>query len=456
MKEQKQLASERIPVCSPLASLIRAGEVAPIGQLQFEDTVTDVEGEEKKKVFDVEVNDEEKIDTKETDFQDSRGSLETGEQCSFETLSESFEELDTSVLQHFVGIPDFNLPIDSKYPLVVHTPCGYHCTDGWDLIEAAKAAGTSSITCHVKYLKDHSEDELAMRKAAGRVKPEAGLAGYGETVRNVKYLERRLLASNSDLKVFCHGGARRGDVFTNNTEDNLRKVLSTRLGRSVTTINQFLNHGVSLNDESLNLLASENTPKEFFEKAQAAKRIQITVMKSNRTSDEDITAEISTRMLEWFKEYKATGKVTPIWNEGVTDTQPDSGRRKISKGVSRNSRVAKFEKPEVLAADDVVDDDIEPLQEPTEREIMEEVLSNPTRVDTLEEQEDSTPEEQEDSDSFQKVKVDIEGLAQRLLAVVTLDDPDLFWERIVEETTLLSRISLRAAFFRKEATPLEH
>ena len=44
MKEQKQLASERISVCSPLASFIRAEEIAPIGQLQFEDTMMDVEG----------------------------------------------------------------------------------------------------------------------------------------------------------------------------------------------------------------------------------------------------------------------------------------------------------------------------------------------------------------------------------------------------------------------------
>jgi hypothetical protein len=447
MKEEKQLVSESISICSPLARFIRAEEIAPIGQLQFEDTVMDVEGQEKDKVFEEEVNDEEKIDTKETDFQDSRGSLETEEQCSLETLEEKFEQVNIDVLQHFVGIPDFNLPIDSKYPFVVHTPCGYHCTDGWGLVETAKAAGRSSITCHVKYLKDHSEDELAMRKAAGRVKPEAGIASYGETVRNVKYLERRLLA-NSDLKVFCHGGARRGDVFTNNTEDNLRKVLSLRLGRSVTTINLFLNHGAFLSDETLNFLASENTSKDFFEKAQAAKRMLITAMKGNRVSSEDITAEISRKMVNWYGEYNLTGKITPVWIQSETDTETGSRKRRVSTGASRNHQVPKFEEPQDYDADDTPDDDIEPLEETTEAEIMEEVPSNPKEVDTL--------EHQENSDSFEKVKSDTDELAQRLLAAVALDDPDLFWERIVEETTLLSRISLRAAFFRKEATILEH
>jgi hypothetical protein len=451
MKDEKsQLVSEAMSFCSPMASFIRAEEIAPIGQLQFEDTVMDVDGQEKDNIFEEEVNDEEKIETKETDFQDSRGSLETEEQCSLETLSESFEELDISVLEHFVGIPDFNLPIDSKYPFVAHTPCGYHCTDGWGLVEAAIAAGRSSITCHVKYLKDHSEDELAMRKAAGRIKPEAGIASYGETVRNVKYLERRLLA-NSDLKVFCHGGARRGDVFTNNTEDNLRKVLSIRLGRSVTTINLFLNHGAFLSDETLNFLASENTVKEFFEKAQAAKRTLITAMKGNRVSDEDITAQISRKMVDWHGEYNLTGKITPVWNSSETNTETGSERRSISTRSPRNHQVPKPEAIRDSDADDAFDDDIEPLQEPTEAEIMEEVLSNPKVVDTLEEQGDSTLEQHEDSDSFEKVKSDTEELAQRLLAAVTLDDPELFYEQIVEEVAFLHRISLRARVFGKEA-----
>ena len=71
------------------------------------------------------------------------------------------------------------------------------------------------------------------------------------------------------------------------------------------------------------------------------------------------------------------------------------------------------------------------------------MLSNPRGVDPL--------EEQEDSDSFEKVKSDTEELAHRLLAAVTLDDPELFYEQIVEEVACLGRISLRARVFGKEA-----
>ena len=208
MKEEKQSVSEAMSICSPMASFIRAEGIAPIGQ--FEDALMDVEGQEKDKIFEEEVNDEEKIDTKETDFQDSRGSLETEEQCSLETVDEKFEPLNVDVIEHFTDIPDYNTPCDCKYPLVTHTPSGFYCTDGWTLIQAAKEAGRTSIICDVEYLENHSDDELAIRKVAGRVKPKAGIASYGETVRNAKYLERRLLASNSDLKVFCHGAPDEG------------------------------------------------------------------------------------------------------------------------------------------------------------------------------------------------------------------------------------------------------
>jgi hypothetical protein len=207
-----------------------------------------------------------------------------------------------------------------------------------------------------------------------------------------------------------------------------------------------------LSDETLNFLASENTVKEFFEKAQTAKRTLITAMKSSRSSDEDITAEISRKMVDWHGEYNLTGKITPVWIQSETDTETGSRKRKVSTETSKNHQAPKFEEPQDSDADDALDDDTEPLQEPTEAEIMEEVLSNPTRVDKLEEQEDSTPEEQKDSDSFEKVKADVEESAKRLLAAVALDDPNLFYEKIVEEMACLHRISLRARVFGKEAT----
>ncbi len=445
---KSELISEAMSFCSPMASLIRAEGITQIhrdtiDQFEFE-TVMDAENPKEKNTFEEDRIDKETLSTEKTDFQDSLGGLIESETHSpFETVDERFEELDIEVIEHFTGIPDYNTPPDSKYPFVVKTPSGYYCTDGWCWIEAARANGKNRITCNVKYLREHSDKELAIRKAALRVKPEAGPASYGEVVRNTDYLEREFLASNEDLKVYCHGGARKGEAFTKNTEDNVRKVLSLRLGRSATTINQFLNHGAFLNDETLNFLASENTPKEFFEKAQINKRTEITAMKSSRASDEDITAQISRKMVAWYGEYKAMGKIKSVWNEKETDTETGSGGRRVGKRSSRNPRVAESDETLVSATDDAVDDDIEPFEETGEAETSDEPVLDPWQG--------NAEKEQEGTDSFEKVKGDTNELAQRLTLAVTLDDPDLFWERIVEETTSLSRISLRAAYFRKEA-----
>jgi len=449
MKKKSQSISDQMVFCQTLPLAIEAGGSAQIvgdaiDQFEFK-MVKDVESQDKENSFEETVVDDEKIGTEKTDLQDSGGVLIESEVHSpYETVDERFEELDIEAIEHFTGIPDYNTPPDSKYPFVVKTPSGYYCTDGWCWIEAARANGKNRITCNVKYLREHSDKELAIRKAALRVRPEAGPASYGEVVRNTDYLEREFLASNEDLKVYCHGGARKGAAFTKNTEDNVRKVLSLRLGRSVTTINQFLNHGAFLNDETLNFLAAENSPKEFFEKAQINKRAEITAMKTNRASDEKITAEISTRMLEWFKEYKATGKITPVWNEKETDTETGSAMRRISTGFSRNHRVRKSDGPQALAIDDVFDNHIEPIPEATEAETEEESAFDSWQGDEA--------EDQEDSDSLEKVRRDTEDLARRLLEAVALDDPELFYEQIVEEVASLHRISLRARVFGKEAT----
>ena len=447
-RKKSQSLNESISICSPMASFIRAEGIAPIGQFDYE-TVMDVKNQEEERSFQEDRKDTETVSTEENRPSRLPGVLiQSQEDSPYKTVDEKFEELAIDVIEHFTEIPDFNTPCDCRYPLVVHTPSGYYCTDGWSFVEAAKAAGRPSITCDVEYLEDHSEAELALRKTAGRVKPRAGIASYGENVRNIDYTKRKLLESNQDLKTFSHGGVRKGQAFTNNTEDNLRKVLSIRLGRSPTTINQFLNHGAFLRDETLNFLASENTPKEFFEKAQTAKRTQINALKSSRASDEAITAEISQKIVDWYGEYKETGKIIPVWSVSETDTETGSGCRRVGTRSLRNPRVVESDETLVSAIDDAVDDDFEPLEETAEAETSDEPVFDPWQGNRV--------EDQKDSDSLEKVRGDVEELAQRLLAAVALDDPDLFWERIVEETTLLSRISLRAAFFRKEATVLEH
>lgn len=453
MKKKIQSLSEQMTFCSPLPSLMGAEGTAQIiedsiSKFEFK-PLTDVENQTKENSFEEDTRDIETVDTEKNRPSKLLGALiQPQEDSPYGTIDERFEDLDIDVIEHFTEIPDFNRPCDCRYPLVVRTPSGYYCTDGWSFVEAAKAAGRLSIKCNVEYLENHSEVELALRKTADRLKPRAGIASYGENVRNTNYVKRKLLESNQDLKVFCHGGARKGEAFTNNTEDNARKVLSIRLGRSPKTINQFLNHADFLNQETLDLLASENAPKEFFEEAQPSKRIELKTLNSRRASNDEITIQISRKMVDWYGEYKATGKINPPWNETETAIETGFEKKRIFTGSSRNPRVAKSDRPKVSSKEDAVDHDGEHFEETTEAKISDESAFDPWQGNAV--------EEQEGTDSFEKVKGDTDELAQRLLSAVTLDDPDLFWERIVEETTSLSRISLRAAFFRKEATVLEH
>jgi hypothetical protein len=441
MKDEKQLVSEAMSFCSPLASLMAAEGTVPIGQFQF-DTVMDVENQEKENLFQKNTSDKETIDTGSTDFQPSLGVLiESDEHSPYETADERFEEVPIDSIQPFGIIPDYIAPTDLKYPVVVMTPSGYVCLDGWNLIEDAKANGKMVVKCYVECISEHCDEELAIRKVSLREKPRGGISSYAETVRNTKYLKEILSASNKDLKVFHHGGSRKGESFTSSKQENVTKVLSFRLGKSISTIGQYLNHGLYLNDETLNFLAEKKADKDFFEKAQIHKRTEINAKKSQRVSDDEITTQISGKMVDWYGEHKVAGKITPVWNEIETDTETGSGRRGIST-VSRNPRVTKSDGPQALAIDDVIDGDVEPLEETIKTEASEESILDPWQGNKV--------EDQEDLDSLEKVKGDIEELAQRLLAAVTLDDPDLFWERIVEEMTCLSRISLRAAFFRKE------
>lgn len=219
------------------------------------------------------------IQTKDN-HQASQGGL-INHQPSFllETLEEKIEEVSVCDIQHFEIVPDYVTPTDSIYPFVVKTPSSTYCIDGWNLVEMATAEGKSSVTCKTEYISEHSDEELAIRKVALRIKPRGGTGSYAETVRNTHFLEKILLASDKDLRVFHWGGDRKGEGFINNRHDSVREVLLSRLGKSVSTINQFLNHADYLDDETLNFLASQiasqRVKKGFFEEAQKNKRVEI-------------------------------------------------------------------------------------------------------------------------------------------------------------------------------------
>jgi hypothetical protein len=338
--------------------------------------------------------------------QDSQGGLIRHDQpFLFETLEEKIEEVNVSDIQHFTTIPDYVTLADSKYPFVVKTPSSMNCIDGWHLVEEAVAQGKSTVTCKVEFIAEHSDEELAIRKVALRIKPKGGTGSYAEIVRNTQCLEKILLASDKDLRVFHHGGDRKGEGFINNRQENVREILSFRLGKSVSTINQFLNHARFLDDETLNFFASQKVEKDFFEEAQKTKRVEIIRMKGERKSDADITVQISNDVGKWYQEYLQSGKIQPIMATQETDAKVENNH------------------PEIQTP-----------QEPEPRLTVPKVF-NPCYG--------NASGAGDEEDSLEKVKREFKLSAQKLLEAFDLSDLDEFERRITENLKHLCRIPQR-------------
>lgn len=221
----------------------------------------------------------------------------------YATCWEEISEIELASIQPCPIIPDYKKPTSSTLPIIVQTPAASFCIDGWNFIEQAKAADRSSIRCHISHIKQHSDTELAIRKAAVRVMPQGGKCLYAELVCNTYRLYRALKDSLDDLVLFSHGGDRRGDDFTSSQENNIRLVLASRLGKSPTTINKYLQHGDSLNDAALGALIDAGAPKVFFEAFQTQKQIEVTALNVEQKDDTAIVEAISKQMLEWLSEF---------------------------------------------------------------------------------------------------------------------------------------------------------
>jgi hypothetical protein len=252
---------------------------------------------------------EEAIKDPEAD-QDSQGDLIVTP--DLEDL-DSFEDVPVNSIQGTQQLPDFAEPTTSPCPILVRTPQGYYCVDGQNLVTEARGAVQEYIRCHVSNLHDHSEEELALRKAAVREKAPGGVPLYAERVRNVGKLFQ-LLSQSPDVTRYVHGGDRRGIAFQENNQfENVVAVISHRLAKSRTTVNMLRSFGEYLDDATMERLVHEKVTKDFFEKAQPSKRDLLKILTSEGKSKEEITAAISTKMLEWLEEYKSTKKIERVF-----------------------------------------------------------------------------------------------------------------------------------------------
>jgi hypothetical protein len=170
----------------------------------------------------------------------------------------------------------------------------------------------------------------------------------------------------------------------------------------VSTINQFLNHARFLNDETLDFFAAQNVKKDFFEEAQKKRKKELsTRMTGEGKSHEEMTAQISDDVRKSYEEYLLTGEISPIMgtreNE-AEDTHPEIQIPQVT--------VPRMAVPKVF---------------------------NPWYGN----------ESEDEEDSLEGIKRDVEASAQRLLESATLSDPDQFEKCVREEIKRLCRIPHR-------------
>jgi hypothetical protein len=302
----------------------------------------------------------------EAENQDPQGVLKDVQTGRFNTTREDIAEIPAMSIQPCHLIPDYRDPTESILPIVVHTPKAIYCLDGWNLIEQARTASLSNVRCHVYQIQENSDIEIALRKVAIRTKPVGGTCCYAELVRNASLVANILMNEMENPVVFSHGGSRRGACFTDNREDDLREVLSERLGKDRSTINSYLNYGRFLTHETMEMLVAQDTGRAFFEKAQVNKRRWIGYLESDGLDEESITNQISLKMPEWHREYQETGKIKPDFRgidqtggtestaetegEGDQGTDPPNANPSTDENSSDSDHVDTFAHPSPPAA----------------------------------------------------------------------------------------------------------
>lgn len=252
----------------------------------------------------------------------------------FRTVSESIEDLDLAELEHFIDIPDYLEPTKLAYPLVVESSAGAFCLEGWALVERVKSEGKMRLPCHIHRIRDHSAIELALRKVSMRTAPQGGKAMYSELVRNTQFLLKILSQCLEDPIIFSHGGARKGEKFSTNREENLRLVLAERLGKSVTTISKYVNHGEYLDEETLQKLVVLKAEKSFYEAAQTRKRVIIKNLRHEGRTDGEITIRLSQEIMDMLAEYRKTKEIPAFRLEELAGEDQEESKKQTDQDVS--------------------------------------------------------------------------------------------------------------------------
>jgi hypothetical protein len=244
----------------------------------------------------------------DSEVQDRPAVLKTEDRYSeYRSLCSMTEEVEIGKLEHFESIPDYIMPTSAENPIVVKTPKGFFCIDGWNLVKKARENGIDSIMADIDLMKGHSDDELCFRKLAARAKSRpstlGGKATYMELCRNTREMSERLLKSNEDLRVFSHGGNRRLMGFTDDPTRDVKYILSLRQGKDRNTINDHLRHSLYLSPEMIQFFNEKRVKEDFFNKVQDRKDEAIVRMKEDGRSSKEITGQVSEMMRAEYESY---------------------------------------------------------------------------------------------------------------------------------------------------------
>jgi hypothetical protein len=226
-------------------------------------------------------------------IQDSPGNLKLTENAELRTV----KELPLDAVRPFLSIPDYQTPITSNYPIVVQAE-ELICIDGWHLIEKAKAATKSSLTCLIIQPNTLSDCDVAIRKVGCRIKTEGGEASYSEKMRAVKSLYDYLLTHLDNPQTFTHGGNRK-----NISHDDVISQMVNGLKLKRNKILGYKRHSESLNDAALTEMIKGKAGKNFFESIQRKKTTKVLDLKSENLPQDQITERISEFVTQELAEF---------------------------------------------------------------------------------------------------------------------------------------------------------
>ena len=226
-------------------------------------------------------------------------------------------------IQHFELIPDYSLPTTAVMPIVVVSPKGTFCIEGWDIVAEAQDKKCSSIPCEVEIMAEHFDQELCLRKAAIRAITRGGDAAYMEICRNTAITLEQLRASSENLVFFSHGGRRVKDDLKDDQIDALH-ILAVRLGRDRDTISGHLSHVEWLSQAAMQVFIEQDAGKRFFDKTKTIKKNLLRELERDGKSPEEIFELISALMLKEWKKFNEKETASPATETVPAEASPEA------------------------------------------------------------------------------------------------------------------------------------